>query len=303
MNRQDYLKEYKSDLRLQNKTDETIRRYLSCLKVYFQFLDDNGENFLELNKSVLRGFTDYLRNERNVKDRTLEQYFSSMNSFYDFLKYEGHIDSNIINSFRKRYLSDNSKTQIERQIPEPEELSKFINFIPKVRDKCINVVFAKTGIRRNELIDIDIDDIDFEEYSIQLKKKKKRSNRVVFFDRETARLIERYLKIRVNSDSNALFINEQNGRLKRHGVYGAVVNWAEDFGLHDSDSDKFKDKFTPHSYRHWFSTILRRNDMKREYIQELRGDSKNDAIDLYNHIDRKELKRAYLSAMPKLSII
>lgn len=303
MNRDELLDEYESDLQLQNKTDETIRRYISCLNIYFEFLDTNGYQFLELDKSTLRDFTEYLRNERGVKNRTLEQYFSSMNSFYDFLQYEDYIDSNIINSFRKRYLSDNSKTQIERQIPEPEELSEFINFIPKIRDKCINVVFAKTGIRRNELIDIDVDDIDFEEYLIELKQKKKRSNRIVFFDGETAHLIKRYLRLRQNTDSDALFINEKGNRLKRHGVYRAVVKWAEDFGLHDSESDKYKEKFTPHCYRHWYCSILRRNDMKREFIQELRGDSKSDAIDLYNHIDKKELKRAYLSAMPKLWIV
>jgi integrase/recombinase XerD len=42
--------------------------------------------------------------------------------------------------------------------------------------------------------------------------------------------------------------------------------------------------------------------MRREFIKELRGDSRNEAIDIYDHIDKKELKRAYLAAIPMLGI-
>jgi hypothetical protein len=37
-------------------------------------------------------------------------------------------------------------------------------------------------------------------------------------------------------------------------------------------------------------------------IKELQGDSRKDAFDLYNHIDLKELKEAYLAAIPQLGI-
>lgn len=47
---------------------------------------------------------------------------------------------------------------------------------------------------------------------------------------------------------------------------------------------------------------LFRNGRKREYIKELRGDSRKEAFDLYNHIDSKELKEAYLAAIPQLGI-
>jgi integrase/recombinase XerD len=41
----------------------------------------------------------------------------------------------------------------------------------------------------------------------------------------------------------------------------------------------------------WFCTHLFRAGMRREYIKELRGDSRKEAFDLYNHIDLEELKR------------
>ncbi len=42
--------------------------------------------------------------------------------------------------------------------------------------------------------------------------------------------------------------------------------------------------------------------MRHEFIQELRGDSRREAIDIYEHIDQKELKEAYLAAIPQLGI-
>lgn len=81
-----------------------------------------------------------------------------------------------------------------------------------------------------------------------------------------------------------------------------VVKNAERVGLHNPESDRMEDHFSPHCCRHWFATHLRRAGMRREFIQELRGDSRKEAIDIYDHIDLKELKEAYLACIPRLGI-
>ncbi len=42
--------------------------------------------------------------------------------------------------------------------------------------------------------------------------------------------------------------------------------------------------------------------MPREYVKEIRGDSRQEAIDLYNHIDPRDLRDAYLAAIPRLGV-
>jgi integrase/recombinase XerD len=42
--------------------------------------------------------------------------------------------------------------------------------------------------------------------------------------------------------------------------------------------------------------------MKREYIQDLRGDARMEAIDIYHHIDRRDLRDAYLACIPQLGV-
>jgi integrase/recombinase XerD len=174
------------------------------------------------------------------------------------------------------------------------------------RDKAIVTLLAKTGIRRGELIRIDLEDIDWIDQSIRLKPHPKRSNCLVFFDDECARVLKRWMKTRdsyhVQPGCSALFVNERGGRLQRHGVSHAVTKHATRIGLHDPASRRLDERFTPHCCRHWFTTHLRRNGMQRELIKELRGDARRDAMDIYDHIDKRELKRAYLAAIPQLGI-
>lgn len=128
----------------------------------------------------------------------------------------------------------------------------------------------------------------------------------MFFDDECARVLKRWLKARQNYSvrpgCNALFVGERGERLKRHGVYYAVTKHAERVGLHDPRSERMEDHFTPHCFRHWFTTHLRRNGINREFLKELRGDARNEAVDVYDHIDNRELRRAYLAAIPTLGL-
>ncbi|GEM_PF-2209533 len=71
---------------------------------------------------------------------------------------------------------------------------------------------------------------------------------------------------------------------------------AEHVGLHNPGSDQMEDHFSPHCCRHWFTTHLRRAGMTREFILVLRGDVRREAIDIYDHIDKKELRESLSDA-------
>ena len=73
-------------------------------------------------------------------------------------------------------------------------------------------------------------------------------------------------------------------------------------GQHNPASDRMEEHLSPHCCRHWFATHLKQAGMRREFIQELMSDSRMEAIDIYDHIDLKELKEAYLACIPQLGI-
>jgi integrase/recombinase XerD len=298
------------DCKLRRFSEETVRSYKSILKITLGFMKRNKFSFLNMDKYALKMLLEYLTNEKGYAVKTLENYFSGLSSFFDYLAYEGLIDRNPILPFRKRYIrqykADKPDPTPGRKLITMEQMRILINSVLDPRDKAILMVFAKTGIRRKELINIDVEDINWEEQSIQLKPHPKRSNLTVFFDDECARVLWRWLNARkdyeVPFDCKALFVGEKGERLERHGVYSIVTKYAERVGLHDPKSKRMEDHFTPHCFRHWFTTYMRRNGMKREYLKELRGDARKEAVDIYDHIDKKELKRAYLAAIPLLGI-
>lgn len=298
--------EFLHDCELRRLGPATIEGYRSNLNIVSNFLRRKSFSIRKLDKGSLRSLLGFLVGQGYVYN-TLLQYFAALSGFSDYLVWERIIKTNPVIPFRKRYLKQyKNQHSPERKLISVKEMARLISSILNPRDKAIVTVLAKTGIRRGELISIDVDDINLVEQSIRLKPHPKRSNCTVFFDDETARVLRRWLKARQNyhieKDCKALLINERGGRLRRHGVYHAVTKYAQRLGLHNPESKNMEDHFTPHCCRHWFTTNLRRNGMRREFIKELRGDARNDAVDIYDHIDKRELKRAYLAAIPVLGV-
>jgi len=117
--------------------------------------------------------------------------------------------------------------------------------------------------------------------------------------------LRRWLKVRQGRNKRndpALFICQKNSRLEWGGVDKVISAHALRLGLHNSNSKRLEDHFTSHCFRHWFVTHLIRAGMPRDFVKELRGDARREAIDIYNHIDKKELKEAYQACIPQLGI-
>ena len=75
-------------------------------------------------------------------------------------------------------------------------MAKMINSEMDISDKAIITLLAKTGIRRNELISLDISDVDLVENQIRLKPTAKRTNRTIFIDYECSFILRRWLRVR-----------------------------------------------------------------------------------------------------------
>lgn len=297
---------FQSDCRIRGMAKGSIPRYLSVLKIFCNYLDGRKMSLLDVDRDILRDFLEYLREDRCVSHKTIENYFTVISSFYEYLAYEGHVDRNPVLPVRKSYLKRYKEEDVGqmRKLISVEEMAQLINSTLDIEDKAIIALLAKTGVRRNELISMDIDDIDWVEQRILLKPTHKRTNRIVFFDDETALILHKWLRVRESRkvDTQALFISGWGKRISRNEVYLAVIEAAKRIGFHDPSSERLEDHFTPHCCRHWFTTHLRRAGMPRELIQELRGDVRKEAIDIYDHIDKKGLRESYLAHIPQLGV-
>lgn len=280
--------------------------YIYRANEYCAFLEARGKNPLNAVRDDLRAFLVQLK-ARQLKFKTIDRIYSCLSAFYEFLIIEGLVEYNPILPFRKYYLrryKNNSDSEI-RKLIGVEDASRLVNSILDSRDKCILVLLFKTGMRVGELISLDIGDVDLDKGEVTLKLKKKRSNRVLFLDNEAISVLQRWLAARKNrkgADDQALFISKIGTRIGKKSIEDLIEKHAEHLNLHDPDSNRLEDRFTPHCCRHWFVTHLLRAGMSRDFVKELRGDTRGEAIDIYNHIDKKELKESYLAHIPRLGI-
>ena len=233
--------------------------------------------------------------------------FSAISSFYDYLIEEELILTNPVRSIQKRYLRayKNSDESQMRRIISVEEASRLVSSILDTRDRAIMLILLKTGIRCSELTSLDLENVDLKEQTLRLKPTAKRSNRLVYFDNEATTALSRWIKVRQDRNTkncSALFLSKPGTRLERRGVLMLVTKIAKNVGLHDPSSPRMEEHFSPHNCRHWFTTHLIRSGMPRDFVKELRGDIRHEAIDIYNHIDKKELRESYLAHIPQLGI-
>jgi integrase/recombinase XerD len=119
-------------------------------------------------------------------------------------------------SMRKRYLRVYKQSD-ESQMRRISPLIKLPagKFNPDAQDKAIILLLFKTGIRCNELLSLDTQDVDIKEKTTRLKPTAKRSNRIVYFDEGAAEVLMRWLKARESRNKNgssAIFLSHREQR-------------------------------------------------------------------------------------------
>ena len=144
---EDLIEQYQEDSEIRGLSPESTRRYISSIRIYVQFLEDNGMDLLGADRNTIRKFLEYLRKDRGVHQKTIENYFTGLSGFYDFLEYEGHVDKNPVHSVRKRYLrryKDNDDGQM-RKLISIEEMTHLINSTMEISRQSDHHLYAKTG--------------------------------------------------------------------------------------------------------------------------------------------------------------
>jgi integrase/recombinase XerD len=303
VNSNDLIQKFHEDCNLRGMV--STMDYIYRANEYCAFLEAKGKNPLTADRDDLRAFLSRLK-ERGLKFKTIDRIYSCLSAFYEFLIIDGLVEYNPILPFRKYYLrryKNDSDSEI-RKLISVEDASKLVNSILDSRDKCILVLLFKTGMRVGELTSLDVSDVDLNKGEVTLKLKKKRSNRCLFLDNEAIDVLERWLAARKNrkgAEDQALFLSKIGTRITKRSVEELIEKHAERLGLHNPGA-RLEERFTPHCCRHWFVTHLLRAGMPRDFVKELRGDTRGEAIDIYNHIDKKDLRESYLAHVPQLGI-
>ena len=208
------------------------------------YLETVGVKIEDVDKQLLREYVGHMQS-RELCFKTLSYNFAALSAFYEMLVFEGDIDTNPVVGVRKRYLrrykNGDGLSKQGRKLISVEEMAMLVKSIHSKRDRALVILLAKTGVRRGELVRMDVLDVNMDECSIKLKPTAKRTNRLVFFDEEARGCLEEWLRERakrVKLKSDALFVSERGIRLDRNRVCDLVVFYASLVGLDDPNSER-----------------------------------------------------------------
>jgi len=98
----DLLEMFLEDSHIRGLTQRTLDTYSSNLKTFFKYSKCPA---LEVDLFELRSFLVWLKDERSLADKTVSMYYSALQSFYEYLEFEGYINANPVPRFRRRYLA------------------------------------------------------------------------------------------------------------------------------------------------------------------------------------------------------
>lgn len=300
------IERWAEDAKIRGISPSTVYGYRRILKNFEKFAQ--GADLLQADKFLIRDYIKELQ-ARGLLIKTIEYHLLALSNLYRWARFEELLKEDPLAGVREHYLHRYKGAACERhthKLISVAEATHLVDSFVDIRDKAMIMLLLKTGMRRGELLSLDIDDINWRDQSITLKPVAKRTNRVVFFDDETARILRRWLVVRRersrSKNSSSLWISTQGSQATRGWVDYQIEKAAILCGLHDPSSQKMEDHFSAHCCRHWFTTHLRRAGMPREFIQELRGDVRKEAIDIYDHIDKEELRKSYLAHIPQLGV-
>ncbi len=299
---------------IKGQSQRTIAEYYLDLRLFFRFMklvknempyhtDLNVIPIMDIDLPFIRmitttdifDFLSYLANDRIVNEDSYSETkgissasrarkLSAIKSFFKYL------------TVRTKQLEENPVQDLEypklrKTLPryltleQSAELLRSVDGPNKTRDFAILMIFLNCGIRRSELVNLNLSDIYEDRIRVIGKGNKER---IVYMGSSCKKAIDSYLVERnqvVLSDNRALFGSRDHNRISVSAVHRLVKKHLLEAGLDPT-------KFSAHKLRHTAATLMLQNGVDVKTVQEVLGHENLNTTQIYTHIENTELKIA-----------
>ena len=279
-----------------NYSLHTVSAYIKDIMFFefFLFSNYNDDNLTTVNYNQIRSWIISLSDDGN-SNSTINRKISSLKSFYKFLLKTKQIESCPL--LKHTALKSPKKIQIpfsEKELDLVLNDKNYLDNFEGIRDKLIVDLFYTTGIRREELINLKIQDVDLSNYTIKVVGKRKKE-RIIPILPIVEKQINKYLfqrtQIQSITDTSYFFLLSKGIKLNNSFVY-RLINY-----YFSNVSEKVKK--SPHILRHTFATHLLNNGADINSIKELLGHSSLASTQVYTHNSLAELQKVYNKTHPR----
>ena len=261
---EEYLNKFINSKRLEGCSNLTLKNYTIHVSKLFNYLN---KDIRTMDTEDLRNYLSYYQSKNNCNNLTIDGVRRSLSSFFTFLEVEDYIVKSPVRRIHK------IKTDIlVKETYSDEVLEKLRNNCSNIRNLAIIDLLASSGVRISELVNLNIEDINFEEKSCVVFGKGKKM-REVYFDGKAKLHLQEYLNSRSDSN-NALFVSlyKPYEKLKSRGIELMLQRLGEKNGI---------SKVHPHKFRRTLATRAIDKGMPIEQVQHLLGHTKIETTLLY----------------------
>ena len=291
MNLDSVKQKYLNHLELErNLSTNTVQAYSKDLDYLIAKTHNNIEN-LDL-KSLQNVINEY---RKNHSDKSVLRLIASIKSFSKYL-------------YNEKIIQEDSASLIETisssfKLPKTLDIQTVLSLIDNIkpidsksiRDRLIFEFLYGTGCRISELVNTDIQDIDFDENIIKIRFGKGSKQRLIPLGKNLKKSIESYVtQVRNNllnsNKSDALLLNSRGRRLTRQSIWSVINKYALEQGIKD---------LTPHTLRHAFATHLLEGGADVRVVQELLGHSSINTTQIYTHVTVDKLRETFIQTHPR----
>ncbi len=299
-----YLNDFIQHLKMSDYAKCTIRDYQYCLQKYLSYLKQKEiPKIKAVTAEQIEEYKLYLKEEYNsplgkpLSEGGFFNHLKALRCFYQWLEDTNQI---LLNPIVKLQQPRRTKKKLPVIVTE-EEIIRILESCPfntpaGLRDRAILEILYATGIRRMELVNLNVSDFSFENEELFVIKGKGKKDRIIPLGKYACKFTEAYLKLIrswlvKNPEETALFLNSVSGkRLNTWNVSDILEKAVERSGI--------KKRITPHMFRHSMASHLLRNGADLRHIQALLGHESISSTEIYTHLLIDDLKKVVKESHP-----
>ena len=229
---------------------------------------------------------------KGLSARSIQRSLSAARTFFRYLLREKHV--------RKNPAEAVSAPKGRKRLPDNLDADRMARLLdisgdgPIVtRDKAILELLYSSGLRLQELTDLDVIDVDMPDATVRVTGKGNK-DRILPVGAEALKALRKWQKERgelAASGETAMFVSNRGGRLSRRSVQSRVDFWAKRQGIDT--------KVYPHLFRHSFATHMLESSHDLRGVQELLGHANISTTQIYTHLDFQHLAQIYDQTHPR----
>lgn len=276
----EFLKMFLAAKRIEGCSDRTINYYEATVE---HLLSQIEINVRKITTEEIREYLSNYQKRNNCSNVTIDNIRRNISSFFSWLEEEDYI----LKSPMRRIHKIRTKTVVKNVISD-EEIEKLRDNCGEKRDLAIIDLLYSTGIRVGELVNLNIDDIDFEGRECVVYGKGDKERRV-YFDAKAKIHLKEYIESRTDRNK-ALFVtlDAPYDRLKISGVEIRLRKLGRRLHL---------TRIHPHKFRRSMATRAIDKGMPIEQVQKILGHSQIDTTMQYAMVNQSNVKTAHQKYM------